>query len=111
MPAPPPRKKRVSATNLPEKKAEADTKASVKTQSEALSCLVNYCEATKFSTFEEEKPYWQMCSFEETKALDICSNEINSKKFMLSNSRNMSRIYPKGTRLFSSNLGMKNCAQ
>ena len=106
MPAPPPRKKRISATNLPEKKAEAETKASVKTQSEALSSLVNYCEALKFSSFEQERSYWQMSSFEETKALDICNNETNNKKFVSYNSRNLSRIYPKGTRLFSSNMGI-----
>jgi len=103
-PLAPPRRKKVSTNNLPEKKAEADTKASVKTQSEALSSLVNYCEAMKFSTFEQERTFWQMSSFEETKARQISSNETNSKKFLSYNCRNLSRIYPKGTRLFSSNL-------
>merc|ERR1719508_673743 len=90
-PLAPPRRKKVSTNNLPEKKAEADTKASVKTQSEALSSLVNYCEAMKFSTFEQERTFWQMSSFEETKARQISSNETNSKKFLSYNSRNLSR--------------------
>ena len=109
VPIAPPRKQKISANNLQEKKSEADTKASVKTQSKALSSLVNYCEATKFTNFEQERRYWQMSSFEETKALQLASNETNSKKFMSYNSHNLSRIYPKGTRLFSSNLGKKKC--
>jgi len=104
MPKPPRRAKKISNTNLPEKKAEAETKESVKTQSEALSSLVNYCEALKFSSFEQERSFWQMSSFEETKALDIFNNEANSKKFLSYNCRNLSRVYPKGTRLFSSNM-------
>jgi len=104
MPKPPRRGKKTSTTNLPEKKAEAETKESVKTQSEALSSLVNYCEAVKFSSFEQERSFWQMSSFEETKALDIFNNETNSKKFLSYNCRNLSRVYPKGTRLFSSNM-------
>jgi len=104
VPTPPPRIKRISTSNLPEKKAEAETKESVKTQSEALSSLVNYCEALKFSSFEQERSFWQMSSFEETKAMEIFKDETNSKKFLSYNCRNLSRVYPKGTRLFSSNL-------
>ena len=83
----------------------------VKTQSEALSSLVNYCEALKFSSFEQERSFWQMSSFEETKALDIFNNETNSKKFLSYNCRNLSRVYPKGTRLFSSNMSRMQCFQ
>ena len=111
MPKPPRRAKKISTTNLPEKKAEAETKESVKTQSEALSSLVNYCEALKFSSFEQERSFWQMSSFEETKALDIFNNETNSKKFLSYNCRNLSRVYPKGTRLFSSNMSRMQCFQ
>jgi len=107
-PKPPPRKKRIStvstSSNISEKQAEAETKASVKTQSEALSNLVNYCEAIKFSTFEKERSYWQLSSFEESKAMHIFNNETNKRKFMSFNTVNLSRVYPKGTRLFSSNL-------
>jgi len=109
VPTPPPRRKRCSDTKLPEKRAEANTKESVKTQSTELSELVNYCEAVKFTSFEQERCYWQMSSFEETKAGDIYSNETNFNKFLSYNATNLSRIYPKGTRLFSSNLGTKHC--
>ena len=109
VPTPPPRRKRCSDTKLPEKRAEANTKESVKTQSSELSELVNYCEAVKFTSFEQERGYWQMSSFEETKAGDIYSNETNFNKFLSYNATNLSRIYPKGTRLFSSNLGTKHC--
>ena len=83
----------------------------MKTQSEALSSLINYCEALKFSSFEQERSFWQMSSFEETKAMDIFNNEPNSKKFLSYNFRNLSRVYPKGTRLFSSNMGRITCFQ
>ena len=111
VPKPPIRTKKISNTNLPEKKAETETKESVKTQSEALSSLINYCEALKFSSFEQERSFWQMSSFEETKAMDIFNNEPNSKKFISYNCRNLSRVYPKGTRLFSSNMGRITCFQ
>ena len=42
-----------------------------------------------------------MSSFEETKAIQILSHE--KQNFINYNRRNLSRIYPKGTRLFSSN--------
>jgi len=101
-PSRPPRKKsglRKSATI--DQDNPADTSS---TMSTLLSEVVNYCEAIKFKDFDQERKYWQMSSFDESKAEQFCTNETTAEKFAVYNSRNMSRIYPKGTRLDSSNL-------
>ena len=86
-------------------KEEEMVKTSILTQSRALSDLVNYMEAVKFTGFENERKCWEMSSFEESKAAGLSTNESTASKFITFNSTNLSRIYPKGTRLFSSNLG------
>jgi len=85
-------------------KEEEMVKTSILTQSRALSDLVNYVEAVKFTGFENERKCWEMSSFEESKAAGLSTNEASASKFLSFNSTNLSRIYPKGTRLFSSNL-------
>ena len=80
-------------------------KKSATTQSRALSDLVNYCEAMKFQSFDLPRNYWEMSSLEETKALQFCSTQFKSAKFVNYNRTNLSRIYPKGTRVRSSNYG------
>ncbi|XP_023329052.1 1-phosphatidylinositol 4,5-bisphosphate phosphodiesterase zeta-1 [Eurytemora carolleeae] len=74
------------------------------TQSRLLSDIVNYCEASKFKDFEEERNYWEMSSFDESKTEQFCTSDSTALKFVEYNKRNLSRIYPRGTRLLSSNL-------
>ena len=44
---------------------------SILTKSRALSDLVNYIEAVKFSSFDIDRNFWEMSSFEETKAISL----------------------------------------
>ena len=81
------------------------TKTSILTKSRALSNLVNYTEAVKFTNFEEQRHYWEMSSFEETKVTQFLENETTERQLIEYNCKNLSRIYPKGTRFLSSNLG------
>jgi len=90
------------STILSLEKSEETVKTSLLTQSRALSDCVNYVEACKFTSFDAGRNFWEMSSFEETKALGFCSNQPD--QFLTYNKTNLSRIYPKGTRLFSSNL-------
>jgi len=108
IPKVPTRKESAQAKKDQKKKSKEEemVKTSILTQSRALSDLVNYIEAVKFSGFDNERKCWEMSSLEETKASGICDNEATASKFLSFNSTNLSRIYPKGTRLFSSNLGL-----
>ena len=107
IPKVPSRKESVQSKKDLRKKSKEEelVKTSILTQSRALSDLVNYVEAVKFSGFNSERKCWEMSSFEETKAAGFCSNTTTASQFLTFNARNLSRIYPKGTRLFSSNLG------
>ena len=51
--------------------------------------------------FQIPRRYWEMSSIEETKAHQIATNTPD--KFIQFNKRNLVRVYPKGTRLLSSN--------
>ena len=73
------------------------------TQSKALNSIINYCEALKFTSLDQERKFWQMFSLTETKALEVSSSEEKARKLVQINTRNLSRIYPKGTRTDSSN--------
>ncbi|KAK1793288.1 hypothetical protein P4O66_011676 [Electrophorus voltai] len=68
---------------------------------EEMSTLVNYIQPTKFHSFETAKKVnrsYQMSSFVETKALEqLTKTPVEYNKLQLS------RIYPKGTRVDSSN--------
>lgn len=81
------------------------TKTSILTKSRALSNLVNYTEAVKFTNFEDQRHFWEMSSFEETKVAQFLENETTERQLIEYNYKNLSRIYPKGTRFLSSNLG------
>ncbi|XP_033707342.1 1-phosphatidylinositol 4,5-bisphosphate phosphodiesterase beta-2 isoform X2 [Tursiops truncatus] len=76
-----------------------------------MSSLVNYVQPTKFISFEssarelacggEKNRSYVISSFTELKAYDLLSK--SSVQFVDYNKRQMSRIYPKGTRMDSSN--------
>merc|ERR1712136_214901 len=94
----PPRRKR---SDNRRSRAE-DPAVTSSTQSRLLSEIINYCAAVKFKDFETERNYWEMSSFDETKQSQLTSS--SGDKFVEYNRRNLSRVYPKGTRLLSSNL-------
>ena len=48
---------------------------SILTKSRALSELVNYIEAVKFSSFDIQRNFWEMSSFEETKVISLLRKE------------------------------------
>ncbi|XP_019949828.1 1-phosphatidylinositol 4,5-bisphosphate phosphodiesterase delta-3-A [Paralichthys olivaceus] len=68
-----------------------------------LSELVVYCRSVSFCGFENtsEKPPNEMSSFSESEALRLIKD--SGKPFVRHNSRQLSRIYPSGQRLQSSN--------
>ncbi|XP_072545357.1 1-phosphatidylinositol 4,5-bisphosphate phosphodiesterase beta-1 isoform X2 [Salminus brasiliensis] len=71
---------------------------------EEMSTLVNYIQPTKFHSFETSKKVsrsYQMSSFVETKALEQLTK--TPVEFVEYNKLQLSRIYPKGTRVDSSN--------
>ncbi|XP_065185612.1 1-phosphatidylinositol 4,5-bisphosphate phosphodiesterase delta-1-like isoform X2 [Sycon ciliatum] len=70
-----------------------------------LSRLVTYVQAVSFKGFEESLAsgkYFHMSSFGEKKAMS-CAQRRFVKKFLRYNSRQLSRIYPAGSRISSSN--------
>ena len=69
----------------------------------SFSALVNYCESVKFKGFDVPRNYWQMSSLDETKASQLVSSRSTAEKFIKHNQVYLSRIYPKGTRVNSSN--------
>uniref|UniRef100_A0A8C4MER3 1-phosphatidylinositol 4,5-bisphosphate phosphodiesterase n=1 Tax=Equus asinus asinus TaxID=83772 RepID=A0A8C4MER3_EQUAS len=71
---------------------------------EEMSSLVNYIQPTKFISFEfsaQKNQSYVISSFTELKAYDLLSKA--PVQFVDYNKRQMSRIYPKGTRMDSSN--------
>ncbi|XP_054000864.1 1-phosphatidylinositol 4,5-bisphosphate phosphodiesterase-like isoform X1 [Hylaeus anthracinus] len=69
-----------------------------------LSSMINYAQPVKFQSFEtaeKKNIYHNMSSFSETAALNYL--KTNAVEFVNYNKRQMSRIYPKGTRADSSN--------
>uniref|UniRef100_UPI00398E89FE 1-phosphatidylinositol 4,5-bisphosphate phosphodiesterase beta-1 isoform X1 n=1 Tax=Pristiophorus japonicus TaxID=55135 RepID=UPI00398E89FE len=71
---------------------------------EEMSNLVNYIQPVKFESFEVAKKNnksFEMSSFVETKALEQLTK--SPVEFVEYNKRQLSRIYPKGTRVDSSN--------
>ncbi|NWV29947.1 PLCB2 phosphodiesterase, partial [Origma solitaria] len=71
---------------------------------EEMSSLVNYIQPIKFDSFEvsvKKNRSYVISSFTETKACDLLSKF--PMQFVEYNKRQMSRIYPKGTRMDSSN--------
>uniref|UniRef100_A0A674DE41 1-phosphatidylinositol 4,5-bisphosphate phosphodiesterase n=1 Tax=Salmo trutta TaxID=8032 RepID=A0A674DE41_SALTR len=83
-------------------KKTSDEREAVAT--EEMSTLVNYVQPTKFNSFEASKKVnrsFQMSSFVETKALEHLTK--SPVEFVEYNKQQLSRIYPKGTRVDSSN--------
>ncbi|KAM9147969.1 1-phosphatidylinositol 4,5-bisphosphate phosphodiesterase beta-2 isoform 3-T3 [Pangshura tecta] len=71
---------------------------------EEMSSLVNYIQPIKFDSFDtstEQNRSYVISSFTETKAYDLLTK--SAVQFVEYNKRQMSRIYPKGTRMDSSN--------
>ncbi|XP_053553878.1 1-phosphatidylinositol 4,5-bisphosphate phosphodiesterase beta-2 [Bombina bombina] len=71
---------------------------------EEMSILVNYIQPIKFDSFEvstQKNQSYVISSFVETKAYDLLTKF--PVQFVEYNKRQMSRIYPKGTRMDSSN--------
>ncbi|XP_077085692.1 1-phosphatidylinositol 4,5-bisphosphate phosphodiesterase beta-3 isoform X2 [Siphateles boraxobius] len=71
---------------------------------EEMSTLVNYIEPVKFKSFEaaaKRNKFFEMSSFVETKGMDTMKNSPG--EFVEYNKKQLSRIYPKGTRVDSSN--------
>uniref|UniRef100_A0A8C4YX27 1-phosphatidylinositol 4,5-bisphosphate phosphodiesterase n=1 Tax=Gadus morhua TaxID=8049 RepID=A0A8C4YX27_GADMO len=92
---------------LPElKKPNSDegTASSEVNATEEMSTLVNYIEPVKFKSFEvatKRKKFFEMSSFVETKGMDTLKSA--PIEFVEYNKNQLSRIYPKGTRVDSSN--------
>ena len=69
-----------------------------------LSSMVNYCTSVRFPGFDESEATnrcYQMSSFSETQGLSHLGSR--SQELVLYNARQLSRIYPKGQRIDSSN--------
>ncbi|XP_072284973.1 1-phosphatidylinositol 4,5-bisphosphate phosphodiesterase beta-2 isoform X2 [Pyxicephalus adspersus] len=89
-----------------EKQIQSDegTAGQEATAYEEMSSLVNYVQPVKFDTFEvsaQKNQSYVISSFVETKAYDLLTKF--PVQFVQYNKRQMSRIYPKGTRMDSSN--------
>ncbi|KAM4536564.1 1-phosphatidylinositol 4,5-bisphosphate phosphodiesterase beta-3 [Odontesthes bonariensis] len=90
----------------PEKKPNSDegTASSEVNATEEMSTLVNYIEPVKFKSFEvatKKRKFFEMSSFVETKGMDTLKSF--PVEFVEYNKNQLSRIYPKGTRVDSSN--------
>uniref|UniRef100_A0A8C9SM25 Phosphoinositide phospholipase C n=1 Tax=Scleropages formosus TaxID=113540 RepID=A0A8C9SM25_SCLFO len=86
------------------KNSDEGTAGQEVTAYEEMSALVNYIQPNKFISFEHAKKKnrsYAVSSFVETKATDLITK--NAVEFVEYNKRQMSRIYPKGTRMDSSN--------
>uniref|UniRef100_A0A8C8LRR1 Phosphoinositide phospholipase C n=1 Tax=Oncorhynchus tshawytscha TaxID=74940 RepID=A0A8C8LRR1_ONCTS len=84
--------------------ASPGTASSEVNATEEMSTLVNYIEPVKFKSFEvanKRNKYFEMSSFVETKGMDTLKSA--PIEFVEYNKKQLSRIYPKGTRVDSSN--------
>ncbi|XP_077400698.1 1-phosphatidylinositol 4,5-bisphosphate phosphodiesterase beta-3 [Vanacampus margaritifer] len=91
-------------TELKKPNSDEGTASSEVNATEEMSTLVNYIEPVKFKSFDlatKKNKFFEMSSFVETKGMDaIKSSPI---EFVEYNKNQLSRIYPKGTRVDSSN--------
>nr|XP_023658058.1 1-phosphatidylinositol 4,5-bisphosphate phosphodiesterase beta-2 isoform X2 [Paramormyrops kingsleyae] len=86
------------------KNSDEGTAGQEVTAYEAMSSLVNYIQPNKFISFENARKKnrsYAISSFVETKGSDLISK--SAVEFVEYNKRQMSRVYPKGTRMDSSN--------
>ncbi|XP_077598381.1 1-phosphatidylinositol 4,5-bisphosphate phosphodiesterase beta-3 isoform X2 [Stigmatopora nigra] len=84
--------------------SDEGTASSEVNATEEMSTLVNYIEPVKFKSFEQatkRRKFFEMSSFVETKGLDTLKS--SPTEFVEYNKNQISRIYPKGTRVDSSN--------
>ncbi|XP_072309522.1 1-phosphatidylinositol 4,5-bisphosphate phosphodiesterase beta-3 [Eucyclogobius newberryi] len=91
-------------TELKKPNSDEGTASSEVNATEEMSTLVNYIEPVKFKTFEvacQRNKFFEMSSFVETKGMDTLKNLPGM--FVEYNKNQLSRIYPKGTRVDSSN--------
>lgn len=91
-------------TELKKPNSDEGTASSEVNATEEMSTLVNYIEPVKFKSFEvafKRSKFFEMSSFVETKGMDSLKN--SPVKFVEYNKNQLSRIYPKGTRVDSSN--------
>ncbi|XP_054907003.1 1-phosphatidylinositol 4,5-bisphosphate phosphodiesterase beta-3 isoform X2 [Poeciliopsis prolifica] len=92
---------------LPEGKkatSEEGTALNEVSATEEMSNLVNYIQPVKFKDFDNalrRRRHYEMSSFVETKALEIL--KTSPFECLTYNKKQLSRIYPKGTRVDSSN--------
>ncbi|XP_029696941.1 LOW QUALITY PROTEIN: 1-phosphatidylinositol 4,5-bisphosphate phosphodiesterase beta-3-like [Takifugu rubripes] len=93
-----------SALELKKPNPDEGTASSEVNATEEMSTLVNYIEPVKFKSFEvanKRRKFFEMSSFVETKGMDILKG--SPIEFVEYNKNQLSRIYPKGTRVDSSN--------
>ncbi|XP_037613830.1 1-phosphatidylinositol 4,5-bisphosphate phosphodiesterase beta-3 [Sebastes umbrosus] len=93
-----------SATEPKKPNSDEGTASSEVNATEEMSTLVNYIEPVKFKSFEvanKRRKYFEMSSLVETKGMDTLKN--SPIEFVEYNKNQLSRIYPKGTRVDSSN--------
>ncbi|XP_024143832.1 1-phosphatidylinositol 4,5-bisphosphate phosphodiesterase beta-3 isoform X1 [Oryzias melastigma] len=86
------------------KNSDEGTAGSEVNATEEMSNLVNYVEPVKFKSFEvaaKRRKFFEMSSFVETKGMEALKN--SPVEFVEYNKNQLSRIYPKGTRVDSSN--------
>ncbi|XP_054656402.1 1-phosphatidylinositol 4,5-bisphosphate phosphodiesterase beta-3 isoform X1 [Dunckerocampus dactyliophorus] len=91
-------------TELKKPNSDEGTASSEVNATEEMSTLVNYIEPVKFKSFEvatKKKKFFEMSSFVETKGMDTLKS--SPIEFVEYNKNQLSRIYPKGTRVDSSN--------
>ncbi|XP_061620341.1 1-phosphatidylinositol 4,5-bisphosphate phosphodiesterase beta-3 isoform X1 [Phyllopteryx taeniolatus] len=91
-------------TELKKQNSDEGTASSEVNATEEMSTLVNYIEPVKFKSFElatKRRKFFEMSSFVETKGMDTLKN--SPIEFVEYNKNQLSRIYPKGTRVDSSN--------
>ncbi|XP_042814443.1 1-phosphatidylinositol 4,5-bisphosphate phosphodiesterase beta-3 isoform X1 [Panthera tigris] len=84
--------------------SDEGTASSEVNATEEMSTLVNYIEPVKFKSFEaarKRNKCFEMSSFVETKAMEQLTK--SPMEFVEYNKQQLSRIYPKGTRVDSSN--------
>ncbi|XP_022065972.2 1-phosphatidylinositol 4,5-bisphosphate phosphodiesterase beta-3 isoform X1 [Acanthochromis polyacanthus] len=91
-------------TELKKPNSDEGTASSEVNATEEMSTLVNYIEPVKFKSFEvanKRRKFFEMSSFVETKGMDTLKS--SPIEFVEYNKNQLSRIYPKGTRVDSSN--------